>query len=174
MAAGGVEPWAVQPRDTPLPTTRGEIGKPPHPTEYLISGYRQGLRQHIEDAVVRYSRVVAEIKETRLVDDLDGGPADETVRFALDNTQYEIDLSTVHAEQLKQTLEPWIAAGRRVAARTGHATRPGGSRRGYYTSKKRGERAAIRDWARAHGFEVSDRGRMPAEVWSAYRAGSAA
>ncbi len=49
-----------------------------------------------------------------LVDDLDGGPAAETVRFALDGAAYEIDLSEQHAAQLRDDLARWVGHARRV------------------------------------------------------------
>ena len=39
-----------------------------------------------------------------LEDDLDGGPADETVTFALDGVSYEIDLSSSNAGRLRESL----------------------------------------------------------------------
>ena len=40
---------------------------------------------------------MAQKVEVHLEDDLDGGPADDTVTFALDGKDYEIDLSTANA-----------------------------------------------------------------------------
>jgi hypothetical protein len=55
---------------------------------------------------------------TTLVDDLDGSsPADETVRFAIDGTEYEIDLADVHAAELRSALNMYVGAARRVNAR---------------------------------------------------------
>jgi hypothetical protein len=42
--------------------------------------------------------------QTLLIDDLDESPADGTVRFALDGTDYEIDLNADHAQQLRDAL----------------------------------------------------------------------
>ena len=97
-----------------------------------------------------------------LEDDLDGGSADETVMFALDGTNYEIDLSAKNAAKLRDALAKYVGAGRRTAAR---------GRRG--ASRSRGgatNAAAVREWARANGYEVSDRGRVPADVKAAYDA----
>ncbi|MFR9802684.1 histone-like nucleoid-structuring protein Lsr2 [Pseudonocardia sp. RS010] len=47
-----------------------------------------------------------------LIDDIDGGPADETVRFSLDGRHYEIDLAGVKSDALRATLAPYVAAGR--------------------------------------------------------------
>jgi hypothetical protein len=103
-----------------------------------------------------------------LVDDFDGeGAADETVEFALDGVNYEIDLTSKNASKLRTDLKQWIEAGRRV----------GGRRRGRATSSGRGrasidreQSAAIRDWARRNGHSVSTRGRIPAEVIDAFHA----
>lgn len=100
---------------------------------------------------------------TTLVDDLDGTQIDEgkgeTVRFSLDGTNYEIDLTTGNARALRDSFERYINAGRQVTARRGS----GGSR----NSKE--ELAAMRKWANENGFEVSDRGRVPNNVQEAYR-----
>lgn len=96
-----------------------------------------------------------------LVDDLDGSTADESVTFALDGVNYEIDLSNEHAEQLRADLAKWIGASRRVTARS----RSKGARRGGSSDAE-----TIRAWARANGHKVSDRGRIPESVRAAYAA----
>ena len=100
-----------------------------------------------------------------LEDDLDGTDADETVSFALDGTTYEIDLSATNAAKLRDSLAPYIgharrASGRRAAPRA--ATRPNGR-----AGAKR-DLGDVREWARANGHKVSDRGRISAEVQTAY------
>ncbi len=100
-----------------------------------------------------------------LVDDLDGGAADETVTFALDGVSYEVDLSTRHAQELRDAITPWTASARRVSSR-GLAR---GSRRG--RSSGGSSRAnEIREWARANGYTVNDRGRISQEVQTAFDA----
>jgi hypothetical protein len=99
-----------------------------------------------------------------LVDDLDGGVAEETVQFALDGKSYEIDLSGGNAAKLRAAVEQYVSAarrpgGRQRAARSGAAPRAGVDRE---------QNQAIREWARKHGHKVSDRGRIPAEVIEAY------
>ena len=59
---------------------------------------------------------------TRLIDDLDQSEADETVRFGLDGVQYEIDLSAKNAAKLRDLLQPYIAAGKRINRAGGRAT----------------------------------------------------
>jgi hypothetical protein len=52
--------------------------------------------------------------QTLLIDDLDGGQAEGTVRFGLDGAEYEIDLSAKHAEALRKAVEPYVSAARRA------------------------------------------------------------
>jgi hypothetical protein len=95
-------------------------------------------------------------------DDIDGGPADETVKFAIDGTAFEIDLSTAHAEELRQALQPFIAAARKVGGSTRRASR---------SSRPAGPSPSdVRAWAKAEGLKVSDRGRVPDELIVKFRA----
>ena len=98
-----------------------------------------------------------------LVDDVDGGAADETITFSLDGVTYEIDLSTDHAAQLRDAMAPWVGAGRKVG---GRAQR--GARRGSATSRSRSTSTQIRDWGRENGYTVNERGRISAELREAY------
>ena len=99
-----------------------------------------------------------------LEDDLEGGPADETVQFGLDGRQYEIDLSTANAEKLREALRPYAAAGRRTQGKPTRAPGPRSSTGG------NPETAKIRAWAKENGYEVSDRGRIHQSVKDAYYA----
>ena len=103
--------------------------------------------------------------QTFFIDDLDGSEAEGTVRFGLDGTQYEIDLNTAHAEDLRKTLARYTEAGRKVA---GAARRP--ARNGRKASANGLSTTEVRDWARAQGIEVKDRGRVPAEVVAKFQA----
>ena len=94
-----------------------------------------------------------------LVDDIDGGEAVETLSFSLDGVGYEIDLSAANAADLREAVAPWISAGRRVSGRRSAS-------RGRGTS----DAGKIREWARANGVEVSERGRVSASVREAYAA----
>ena len=97
-----------------------------------------------------------------LEDDLDRGPADETVRFGLGGTEYEIDLSTKNAAAFRKQLAPFVEHARR----TGRGQR---RRRGRTVSSR--ERSAdIRAWAKDQGITVSDRGRISASVAEQYDA----
>ncbi len=109
---------------------------------------------------------VAQRIETRLVDDLDGSTAVETVRFALEGREYEIDLSEENAARLRDGLAEFVAAARRAGgARRGAAAAQRPAKRGSYD---REHAVAVREWARANGFEVSERGRIPSAVVEAY------
>src|SRR5215210_6595986 len=99
-----------------------------------------------------------------LVDDLDGGPATETVSFALDGAAYEIDLNEGNAAKLRDTLAQYVGAARRVGRGSGGRGRGGGGRgRG-----RNNQTAEIRAWARDNGHKVNERGRIPAEIVAAY------
>jgi hypothetical protein len=102
-----------------------------------------------------------------LVDDIDGTEADETVSFALDGVDYEIDLSDEHAEEIREAVSLYI----------GHARRTGGRRRsnrrassGAGADSAGASAADIRAWARENGWDVPERGRVSAEVREAYSA----
>jgi hypothetical protein len=110
---------------------------------------------------------VAQKIEVRLVDDLNGEPADENVQFGIDGTEYEIDLSSSNAKELRGCLAPFVGAARRqrrsaTAART-HQSRPG-------ALSTRDRNQAIRDWAKTQGLEVSDRGRIAQDIVARYDA----
>ncbi len=100
-----------------------------------------------------------------LIDDVDGGSADETVTFSLDGVAYEIDLTAENAAKLRDDLSTWVGHARRVGGR-----RSTGRRSGSRGSGGGGESAAIREWARANGYTVNDRGRIPANIKAAYDA----
>ena len=63
--------------------------------------------------------------QTLFIDDIDGGEAAETVRFALDGTEYEIDLSSAHTEELRRTLEQYVTHARRAGAGPARGAAPG-------------------------------------------------
>jgi hypothetical protein len=106
-----------------------------------------------------------------LSDDLDENlPADETVSFSLDGTNYEIDLSDKNAEQMREALSRYVQAARKVGRGGGRASGGGRSRATGGGRMDREQAGAIRDWARKNGHAVSDRGRIPASVVEAYEA----
>ncbi|MFJ5549347.1 MULTISPECIES: Lsr2 family protein [unclassified Streptomyces] len=106
---------------------------------------------------------MAQKVQVLLVDDLDGGEADETVTFALDGKSYEIDLTTANADKLRGLLEPYTKSGRRTGGRAA-----AGRGKGRAASVASPDTAEIRAWAKANGFNVNDRGRVPAEIREAY------
>lgn len=111
---------------------------------------------------------MAQVREVRLVDDLDGSAADETVEFGLDGRDFEIDLAHENAGRLRESLADFVAAARR----SGPGRRRVGSARQAATTSRaapdREQNQAIRDWARKRGMKVSDRGRISSEVLTAY------
>ena len=94
-----------------------------------------------------------------LQDDLDGGPADETVRFGLDGSEYEIDLSQKNATRFRKQIAPFVDHARAVRRAVRRPVRTVASRRRSH---------AIRVWALEQGIELSERGRIPAGVVEEY------
>ncbi len=120
---------------------------------------------------------MATMTTVTLVDDLDGSEASGSVSFALDGASYEIDLSEDNAEKLRDALAGYVASARRVdGGRRGPgrpkaaASKPAKAPRGARTAPDREQTAAIREWARSNGYEVSERGRLSATVLSAFEA----
>jgi Lsr2 len=95
-----------------------------------------------------------------LKDDLDGSPAEETVHFGLGPTEYEIDLSAANASRFRAQVAPFIA----------HARKAGGARRARAGRSAADRRASaeVRAWAKEHGVEISERGRIPTSVLEQY------
>ncbi len=101
--------------------------------------------------------------QTLFIDDIDGGEADGTVRFALDGAEYEIDLSAKHNEEFRAALGTYVSHARKLggtARRT--ATRPG-------RKPSTVDTVAVRTWARENGYGIKDRGRVPADLVSKYQ-----
>ena len=98
-----------------------------------------------------------------LVDDLDGGPADETLTFSLDGVSYEIDLSHDNAASMRDSFATYV----------GHARRVGGPRSGARRRQPSSDGtspAVIREWAKGEGIAVNERGRISAELRARYQA----
>ena len=105
---------------------------------------------------------------TLFIDDIDGGAAEGTVRFALDGTEYEIDLNAKHSEELRSALGKYVTHARKMggaARRGGRAA--GRARRGTGPGLNTTE---IRNWARENGYDIKDRGRVPADLVAKYQA----
>jgi hypothetical protein len=94
-------------------------------------------------------------------DDLTGGPADQTIRFAFEGTGYEIDLNVKNAAKFGRQLAPYVEHARRAGRAQSH--RPG-------RTANRQRSGDIRAWAKEHGLAVSERGRIPASVVEQYNA----
>jgi len=104
---------------------------------------------------------VAQKTQILYVDDIDGTEAEGTLRFGYSGVEYEIDLNRQHADEFANAIAPYLEAGRKVAAR----------RAGRGTARPaRHNQSDVREWARAQGLKVSDRGRIPAEVMNQYEA----
>ena len=98
-------------------------------------------------------------------DDIDGSDAADTVRFGLQGTSYEIDLSKKNADKLAKIFEPYVQAARKASSSRRQAagrSRPAGP-----------SPAAVREWARTEGMEVKDKGRVPAELIVKFQAANA-
>ena len=111
---------------------------------------------------------MAQKVQTLFIDDIDGSAAERTARFGLDGTEYEIDLNAEHAQQLRGALEAYVRVARRVG---GGPRRPArGGNRGSAGTLNTTE---VREWAKAQGIEVKDRGRVPAELVVKFKAATA-
>ena len=100
-----------------------------------------------------------------LVDDLDGGEADETVTFAIDGVDFMIDLSAENANRLRDTLAQYVGHARRTNRRAG---RPANGR-----SNGQVDTQAIREWARSQGETVAERGRISQDLVVRFQAAHA-
>ncbi len=108
---------------------------------------------------------MAQKVQTLFIDDIDGSEAEGTVRFGLDGVEYEIDLNVDHAQELREALAPYVSAARRAG---------GGARRPAKTGRKAPagglNTTEVREWAKAQGIEVKDRGRVPADLMVKFKA----
>ena len=105
---------------------------------------------------------------TLFIDDIDGGQAEGTVRFALDGAEYEIDLNAKHSEELRSALGKYVSHARKVGGasrRTGRAAARAGRGSGSTVNT-----TEIRNWARENGYDIKDRGRVPADLVAKYQA----
>lgn len=99
-----------------------------------------------------------------VTDDLSGEQLDaedhHQIRFSFDGKNRVIDLSAENAEQFRDDMSKWIKASRPDDRKRTNAARPA----------DKSNTTAVREWARANGYEVSDRGRIPADIEAAYNA----
>ena len=103
-----------------------------------------------------------------LLDDIDGSQADETVKFGLDGTNYEIDVNAKHAEKLRGAVAKYILKARRLGRN--HIVSSGRGQTGSSAKSDRAQNQAVRDWAKTKGIEISDRGRIPRNIVEQYQA----
>ena len=109
---------------------------------------------------------MASVTRTHLVDDIDGSTEDvENVQFALDGTNFEIDLSPANAARLRDKLERFVAAASPV-----RASKPARGRRTTPRTTGRDQVKAVREWATANGYEISARGRISKTIQDAFDA----
>lgn len=101
---------------------------------------------------------------TTLVSDLSGQDAQVTVEFGLDGQTYAVDLTDAEADDLRDALRAYLS----VARKTGRKVKS--EHKGSGGKVPKGERAAVRAWAREQGYAVGDRGRIASEIVVAYRA----
>lgn len=111
---------------------------------------------------------------TKLIDDIDGSPADETLNFAIDGRGYSIDLNTKHASKLRDFLGAYIDAGT-PTGRVGsppqlsrHSRSQAAAAAPVSITAQRAANQQIREWANQNGHEVSERGRIPQSVVEAF------
>ena len=100
-----------------------------------------------------------------LVDDVDGGPAEQTVQFVLDGVGYQIDLNAENARTLRDHLRPFLRNARVVGRAPSMIVRPAQPAR-----LDPAQSAKIREWAAANGHQVNQRGRIPQQVLDAFQA----
>jgi hypothetical protein len=118
----------------------------------------------------RWKCAMAQQTTVRFIDDLDGSDASGTFDFSIDGRQYQIDLSDENAAKLHAALAPYIGAARKAGGRgRGRAPRQTAVAKKSSRSNQ-DEPAAIREWARANGHKVNDRGRISKSVMEAYQA----
>ena len=111
------------------------------------------------------------VKQTVAFDDFDGSPAVETVQYSYAGRDYEIDLNEEHAQELDEFLAKYVERSRKVERVEEPQPRQRRARRGEEKARRGPEELqAIRQWARAQGMQVSDRGRIKADILEKYDA----
>jgi hypothetical protein len=100
------------------------------------------------------------------IDDIDGSEAERTFTFAVDGTNYEIDLSSQNIKEFNEAIAGFVESARKVKA-------SGTRRRAHNTStsdsgRSREQIQAVREWARQQGHSINDRGRIPTSIQQAF------
>jgi len=110
----------------------------------------------------------------QLVDDLDGSVLEvgdgETVLFSLDGVAYEIDVSEENAAALRKAFARYIEAARPVSTGRGQRSSASSAPEGKRRRSGQQDYGPVREWAKANGYKVSERGRIPASVLEAFQA----
>ncbi|MEC3981848.1 histone-like nucleoid-structuring protein Lsr2 [Amycolatopsis sp. H20-H5] len=101
-----------------------------------------------------------------MVDDLEGGEANQTVPFGLDGVDYEIDLSDDNARGLRDELARFVAAARRTGGRKIRLAAGQSANGSSGTDRERSRE--IRAWAQDNDYDVSARGRIASEIVEAF------
>ena len=140
---------------TPFNEFRGLLRPYPVMIHYAYALFNQWNGVHVAQKI-----------QTLFIDDIDGSEAEGTVRFALDGAEYEIDLNAKNAEALRKALSRYVEAARRSSGTA--ARRP--ARSGRRAAASGLNTTEVREWAKAQGIEVKDRGRVPAELVVRFRA----
>jgi len=100
-----------------------------------------------------------------VTDDLDGSANAKEVTFSLNGESWTIDLSAKNRTALEKALKPYMAKATKQGRR-----RPGASSKKSAGRASRTDLAAVREWAKNNGHQVSDRGQINATVQQAYDA----
>lgn len=100
----------------------------------------------------------------RLIDDISGGPAEETVTFGVDGQDYVIDLAADRAAKLRAVIGRYAGVARVVKLA------PARRRPHIRTGAGRQRSREIRQWAVERGLLTSGRGRIPEHVAREYAA----
>lgn len=108
----------------------------------------------------------------RLVDDLTGGDASETLTYVVDGQGFEMDLNDDNARAFRDAVAPWVAVSRPISGAA--VTVATATRRASSSRPRSDDSAAIREWARRNGHAVNERGRIPKDVREAYTAAQSA
>jgi len=97
-----------------------------------------------------------------LTSDLSGAEADETVSFAVDGVQYELDATNKEADKFRGLFQDYIAVARKVSGRKS-------SRKPSATSDGPSAKD-VKAWADTQGLDYPQRGRLPKELLDMYEA----
>lgn len=102
-------------------------------------------------------------------------PAVQTVAFGYEGTTFAFELCEEHLQEVTDLFAHWmrvarVADGARRRRSTSAASTGTRARRNSAAGPASGGTSDIRGWARNNGFQISERGRIPAEVRRAYDA----